>query len=418
MRLFFITIVLLFSLLISTCYAEESAPALSLREVILQAVEKNPQLKTLEHQYRASLDQYRSSGCLPNPELILSGGTGDILEDANSLTQQFPIFGKTAAQKHVAREEMNLAKLAWDAGRQEMLASVSAACFDLEKFQKFFSVAGDSLKNAQEVLRVARKRCGVGDIPAVELRKAEVDEARARQDLKKSEGDLFTARARLNLLLSRTADSPLVLQDLPAPPDEITLPDLDSLKRMAQENRPELKAAGVEISRDESRIGLVKSESSPVMMIEAYFSKFEPNAADAKKGALLSIGFPLLDLGTQRSAVRSGRESVLAAKGRYEATRQQVLFEVETLYQEVLRDHDRLKIFGAEILSGAEKTIRTSQRAYAAGMSTYLDVLEARRTFRDVQKEYFEALAEFRAAEAYLERAVGVSLFQGKDRIP
>ncbi|MFH0802439.1 MAG: TolC family protein [bacterium] len=414
----FCTFVLLFLIFILPCFAEESAPALTLREIILQAVENNPTLKTLEHQYRASLEQYRGSGLLPNPELILSGGTGDILEDANSISQRFPIFGKTAAKKHVAREEMNLAKLAWEAGRQELIASVSAACFELEKFNKFSSVAGDSLKNAQEVLRVARKRCEVGDIPAVELRKAEIDEARARQDLKKSESDLFTARARLNLLLSRTPDSPLVLQDQPGPPDEFSLPDLDSLKRMARDNRPELKAAGVAISRDESRVSLLKSESSPEMMLSAYLSKFEPNSPDAKKGALLSIGFPLLDLGTQRSAVRSGRESVLAAKRSYEATRQQVLFEVETLYREVLKDYDRLKIFGAEILLSAEKTIRTSQRAYAAGMSTYLDVLEAQRTFRDVQKEYFEVLAEFRAAEAYLERAVGVSLFQGKDRIP
>lgn len=54
--------------------------------------------------------------------------------------------------------------------------------------------------------------------------------------------------------------------------------------------------------------------------------------------------------------------------------------------------------------------LRKTQVGYAAGASTYLEVLEAQRTLRQVQTEYLQALVGTRLSEATLESAFGATL--------
>jgi hypothetical protein len=51
--------------------------------------------------------------------------------------------------------------------------------------------------------------------------------------------------------------------------------------------------------------------------------------------------------------------------------------------------------------------LRKTQIGYAQGASTYLEVLEAQRTLRQVQTEYLQALVGTRTQEAALEGALG-----------
>jgi hypothetical protein len=53
--------------------------------------------------------------------------------------------------------------------------------------------------------------------------------------------------------------------------------------------------------------------------------------------------------------------------------------------------------------------LRKTQLGFAAGASTYLEVLEAQRTLRAVQTEYLQALVGVRTSEASLESALGAT---------
>ncbi len=53
--------------------------------------------------------------------------------------------------------------------------------------------------------------------------------------------------------------------------------------------------------------------------------------------------------------------------------------------------------------------LRKTQIGYAAGASTYLEVLDAQRTLRQVQTEYLQALVGTRTQEAVLESALGAT---------
>jgi len=92
------------------------------------------------------------------------------------------------------------------------------------------------------------------------------------------------------------------------------------------------------------------------------------------------------------------------------ATRNVVSRDVYAALREVERSEALVQEYQRGTLAEAEQLAEMARKGYQAGVTGYLEVLEAQRTLRSVRTEYYSALAEHLRAVAQLEWAVGVDL--------
>jgi len=89
-----------------------------------------------------------------------------------------------------------------------------------------------------------------------------------------------------------------------------------------------------------------------------------------------------------------------------------VLFEARSAYAKFQAAKNLAKIYETGVLPQAQAALETARLGYEADKIEFLDLLDAQRTLREFQMDYFEALANTEIALADLERSVGTGLLQ------
>jgi len=85
----------------------------------------------------------------------------------------------------------------------------------------------------------------------------------------------------------------------------------------------------------------------------------------------------------------------------------QVENQVDVAYINLVQSRRLVEAYRAGVLEDARSTLTIVERAYERGGATILDLLDAARTSRTIQQNYFEALFEYQHNVIQLENAVG-----------
>ena len=117
-------------------------------------------------------------------------------------------------------------------------------------------------------------------------------------------------------------------------------------------------------------------------------------------------------MGIPAPARRTGPGPAEAVRARAERDelRNRVLLETKEAFLDLETTAQQAVLFEDRILPGAERAFEVAGRSYDEGKLTYLELLEARRTWIETRVDYAHALFEYGAAAAALERAVAGSL--------
>jgi outer membrane protein TolC len=132
-------------------------------------------------------------------------------------------------------------------------------------------------------------------------------------------------------------------------------------------------------------------------------------------GLTLGIDVPLFDR-NQQAIARATRQRE-AVRTRYESEANRALADLDAALATVALARERRRILLDTVLPRAEANIAIARRTVAAGAGSTLRLLDAERSFRNIQIDALDAqLAELSAWSA-LEQAVGCPLlaFPGED---
>ena len=124
------------------------------------------------------------------------------------------------------------------AAREEVLFGVAQAYYGMASLAEGLDVSKRLLEIARRQEGDARTRWRAGTVPKVALLRAEIDRARAEQDVVRAENAHAAARVGLALLLDRAPDFEVAPPPEPAPPGEA-----GALEQAALRDRPDLQAA-------------------------------------------------------------------------------------------------------------------------------------------------------------------------------
>lgn len=289
------------------------------------------------------------------------------------------------------------------AGFLPNVRDVKLAYWEVARAQSLVELNKENVSATESLLTAVRRQVDVGTAPGSQAIKAEVELARAKQELLKAEAELDSAKSVLNTLLGRNPNTRFTVTDRLTPRPLIF--DSAELEALAVTNRPEIAEAVATLTARRADVDAVKAQSRPDIAIQARKETFGGDG-----GVGLGISLPLVDWGSRKAEKSQAEALVSAQEKRIEAEKDKVKLEVRHAVLAVEAANALVMQYETGILAKSEQLAQMAEKGYKAGAASYLEVLEAQRTLRAVKAEYIDALAGQSKATAELEWTVGGKL--------
>lgn len=195
------------------------------------------------------------AGAPTNYGVVPSGLVEATIQEKDQLTAQVDgsqvLFapGLWLAIRNSYRTE-RVASLNVESARRDILFGVAQAYYAVASLQQSLEVSQRLLEIAQRQEHDARVRYQAGTIAKVGLIRAEIDRARAEQDVRRAQNQYDSAKVTLATLLNRDTSF-----DVVPPPEPQLAAEPGDLEEKALRDRAEVKAAAlnVDIARNERR---------------------------------------------------------------------------------------------------------------------------------------------------------------------
>jgi cobalt-zinc-cadmium efflux system outer membrane protein len=228
----------------------------------------------------------------------------------------------------------------------------------------------------------------------------------ARLDLLRSEAAVKFARTSLAGLLGlSTADTAWsVAADLPQIPDAD--PAIDTLETIAVTGRFDLMAARKEIEASQHDVSYHKSYRIPSLEL-GMDAERDFDGAWAY-GPVVQMAVPLFDRG--QGGVDRANAKLRQAEYAAAAVETSVRNEVRVARDRLQAARAVVEIYRDDVIPTREKVVAESQRHYNFMLVGPVALLHAKRDEIDAYQKYIEAVRDYWAARAELERAVAARI--------
>lgn len=407
---------LLASVTVAWSEPKEIASSLTLDQVITEALQNNPQVRSMQAKWEAAQERPAQERTLPNPMLVIKGGNAvdnfsfpKTQETRVEVEQTFPWFGKLDLRGKVAEKDAAIVHHDHEAMELEVVSSAKEAYFDLYAVQLSLSITRAEADVLKEMETVAENKYATGAVSQQDVLKAQTETTMLKQQLLELEQQEATAKAKLNLLLNRPADSPLGLAV--TPPVPAVEAGTDDLFALAEKARPEIQRAQAEIQRDETQRNLMKKEFYPDYRLGLEYGHMDSGYTDFSGSGnlvMLTIGFDLPIWRTKyRAGLHEAEKTLESSQNALEAAKKQVSYDVQDAHFKSLTAKRTVDLYKNSLLPQAEARFKSSEAAYRTGQVSFLELLESERFLLNAR--VMEAMAEGNLGIqlARQERAVG-----------
>ena len=380
-----------------------STPRISLAEAVALALDVNPELSASRREIAAAAGQIVQSRTRPNPEL------GYSLEDTQSRTRtqslqiNWPIEmgGKRDARVNVAERNHDVAGADFDTRRADIRASVIAAYFEVLTAEERVALALASEELADKATDVVSKRVLAGKVSPVEETKSRVAGAGLRIESSQATGELRAAKLRLASLLGRDAVDVEVNSSVA---DAIPfLPSTNALRDRLRAS-PTIRRAQLEIQRRSAIVSLERSKAMPDITLSLGVKR--PNELQRNQ-ILLGISVPLPVFDRNHGNVLEAIQREEKARDELAAVNTKITTEVMQARERLATARDQLGVLVRTILPGAKSAYDAARVGFENGKFSFLDVLDAQRTYFASKSQYIRTVSEAHRADADIDRILG-----------
>jgi cobalt-zinc-cadmium efflux system outer membrane protein len=392
------------------------AEGLALRQLIAQALSGNKDLQAARFttaQARARLVQ---AGALPNPRLELANKNDALFKNegeytaAIGLSQQFPVAGRIARQKGVARVDIDLALAEIKEAEWKLAGDVASGFYGVVVLGRQVEARNHLIEFDQKLVDVARRRFGAAEVSQIDVNMAQLDLERVRQERALLSSDKATQTDHLNLLLGRTAAQALVLDE--ALPATDTFPASAELQRRALERRPDLRFAVLKAARARADTKLALSErwedwtvGVGVERSRQVIEGAPPQSSSNQLALSLSIPLPLAD--NKQGRIEETLATGTQANAQIAALRHSIGSEVASNLAEVKRLQQAVLDYQGTLIPMSERNLDLVQQSYGQGQLTITEVVQAARQQSDLTVSYLNTLNLYLQALTKLRTATG-----------
>ena len=396
--------------------ADSAAGSLSLQELIGQALENNPEIKTMQRRFDAMRARIPQAKALDEPMLSV-GYMGNITPfqvqkgdpssgRSLSISQDLPFPGKRSLRGKVASSDADAEWWAFEQTRRNVVAEVKDAYFDLYYLTKAVGVVTKTKTLLEQFIKIAEIRYTVGKGIQQDVLKAQVEFSKLIEQQTMLDQRKQIAEARLNSLLYRESESPVgVPQELKPRDFPYTL---SALNETAIANYPELKGQRRKLEGAQYGIQLAKKDFYPDFSVG--FTYVNRPAMPEMYGVMIGVKLPIYYAQKQRPALTESTASFEAEKRSLENMTTLLMFKIRDKYLSETTAQRLLKLYSTTIVPQSSLSLESAIAGYEVGKVDFLTLLDNLVTLLNYELSYYEQLSNEEKAVAALEPLVGVTL--------
>jgi len=325
------------------------------------------------------------------------------------------------ADLNSARTQLEAASFLVDSSAADLAAQVKQAYWELVFAHANLEVLNLSLELARRLKDDTETKINAGKLASIDLFQPESEVAQREQDLIAGEQAIGFAEDSLKLLMN-SPDWLIPIAPVDEPETTPINPDLRDVYNEALDNRPDLKAAELQIKTSQYQLEKADNNRKPALDLrgsfgiganaDTYSSALDNSLSDSDTQWQVGLLFsrPL-----DNSLAEGQYRQTLSTYRKNQTSLEQLKQEIRRSVRSTVRDVElALKAIEAtrKTLLATEKRLEAEQVKFDAGRSTTLDVLIA-------QQDYAQALsAENRSKILYAQSLSELDRIQGKISIP
>jgi cobalt-zinc-cadmium efflux system outer membrane protein len=397
----------------------EPTGALTLQQALALALLYNPRLEAYAWSLRAREAAILQNHLRPNPVLglkvenvagqdALSGFDGAV--STLAISQAVELGDRRRKRTLLAQQEHALAAWDYEAQRLQVIAQTGQRYIAALAAQQEVALAEESLHLAQDLYRVIEDRAAQGVIPTVEREKARVQLSRRRIDLEKRVRQHAALRQQLaSLWEAPSAAFQRLDGDLQAIAE---LPAYEDLIGRLEQN-PDLARWSTELAARRAAIELADSGAFPDLTLGAGVRRF--NLTD-NHALVFEMGIPLPLANRNQGSRNQARYLLQQARARQRHAQTAARAQLHELVQDLGAAHYAAVTLRDESLPAARAAFDAARRRFDQGVTDYLHVLDAERTYIETRYESVDALRDYHQTLTRIEAFLGMSLAgEGRD---
>jgi len=322
------------------------------------------------------------------------------------LSQKIEFPGKIGLRGKIATKEseeilsdINLLKL-------DLTFQVKQAFYGLLLAQEKKKYAEQDLELAQDFLNKAELKHAGGAVARVEVLRAQVEVSKVANAVRVAANEVQLAKAQMNFLLARKKYDPLEIKGV-LKRRSVPL-DLERLKQQAFSSRPEIRR--IQASREKESLRKTQAYLSYLPDFDLAVSRHKFEGMKTTWDFTLSLPIPLFFWQPKQGEIAEAEALMKSLQNDTEHLFNAISLEVEEAYMNALTASNQITLFEEQILTQAEEVYSMFLFSFQEGEIGGIELIEARRTLIEARKSYADALFNYDATLASLEKSVGQSL--------
>ncbi|WP_455388007.1 TolC family protein [Petrachloros mirabilis] len=393
--------------------SEPAALRLTLNEALALFIKQNLDVLIAKYGIQYSKGQEITAALFPNPVATIgtlsSFTQGRTASNSASLfgqvQQLFELAGKRGYRIESAAFGSQSSEAAFQDAVRQLGFTVKDTYYRIQLAQRRLTLAEENRDRFARILDINTIRFKKGYIAEVDLIRIRLQMVDFQSQVIQSIQEAETARGDLRQLLRL---SPRTMLDLTTELDFRRIdPDINRLRTVALDIRPDIKARRFAYAQRESDLKLANAYRIPDVTIGGGYAVQGPQGPDNPQQWALNLGVPLPLFNRNQGGIRQAEVAAQAAEADLNKTLNLVENQVEVAYRNLMQSRRLVEAYVGGVLDDARATFTIVERAYERGGATIIDLLDAARTSRTIQQNYIEALFNYQRNVIQLESAVG-----------
>lgn len=396
------------ALTLTLSYAEASSegPVLTLEAAIRRAVAAAPSLRASEEELRGTVAEIGQAGVRPNPEVGLEAedilGSGDFSGFDSSQTtlaigKRFERGGKREARISLAESKRDIAWLRRARERLDVILAAQKAYVEVLAAAAARTNAANRYRLAADLEKTVKKRVDAALDSAAAAQRIAIQTLEARTNLDQAQRALNLVKRQLSMLWREQWTGYSV--------DERRLYAINGIGALPngfpRERIPDIALSTAAQNKADAAIALevAHAKQDPTIRLGVRHLAESDDVA-----AVVSFSIPLALFDTNQGNI--DRAIAERSKAEWEAVEFRRGFDRQVARLVDMINAAKSEALGirANMIPKAEQALSATRQGYERGAFTYLEVLEAQRTLRDLQAREISALRKFHLAKAELDR--------------
>jgi cobalt-zinc-cadmium efflux system outer membrane protein len=333
-------------------------------------------------------------------------------EFESSLEWTLELGGKRKARIGVAENRVELTKALLSDYFKNLRADATLQFLNAIKEKNILNVKVNSYETIKKLATSDSIRFELGDIMEIDARQSKLEATSLLNEVIQQEADWKNALYEINNQIGYQEVDSLYL-----PEGQLVNFDrsyqLPNLITLAEENRSDLKAAIQDKYLSQNLLKLIKAKrridiglSIGVGNATIVTNTIAPTPAFTSVTA--GIAIPLKLSNKNKGELKAAQYAIQQSEISYKASEINIKTEVYQAYAQYEASKQQIKQFDIELLKSAQRILDGKTYSYQRGETSLLEVLNAQRTFNEIQENYHETQYKYGASLIELQRVIGI----------